>query len=164
LTYNLIQDDHSYKISASHVDRELRIILASLNEANAKGSENVDKMIYLLDYKYTDASLRLDALKGCDLEKAQRLFSVCGEYGFTLYLASMERKVCGTADDDDHNGIHMIDEIIEETLKLTRVVDTDGVVVDTDLHIVEDDILQSDSFEREPNEHDYQGHTGNEGE
>ncbi|THY24800.1 hypothetical protein D6D01_05315 [Aureobasidium pullulans] len=174
LTYNLVQTNFEQFNSAASADRKLRAILTEWNNTIEEEGGETDKMIYQLDHKYTDASIRLNSLKGADLLRAQRLFSVCDQVGFTLYLASLEKQVHGSAEsnnnryfdryDDDEEGsdgeFHAIEDVIDETLKLTRVVDTDGNVVATDLDIEEDDIVQSDPYEdRDPDEDSYEGWT-----
>ncbi|THX79990.1 hypothetical protein D6D04_04863 [Aureobasidium pullulans] len=178
LTYNLVQTDCEQFNSAASADRKLRAILTEWNNTIEEEGGETDKMIYQLDHKYTDASIRLNSLKGADLLRAQRLFSVCDQVGFTLYLASLEKQVHGSAEsnnngyydryDDDEEGsdgeFHAIEDVIDETLKLTRVVDTDGNVIATDLDIEEDDIVQPDPYEdRDPDEDSYEGWTGNAG-
>ncbi|TIA31707.1 hypothetical protein D6C83_07037, partial [Aureobasidium pullulans] len=178
LTYNLVQTDCEQFNSAASADRKLRAILTEWNNTIEEEGGESDKMIYQLDHKYTDASIRLNSLKGADLLRAQRLFSVCDQVGFTLYLASLEKQVHGSAEsnnngyydryDDDEEGsdgeFHAIEDVIDETLKLTRVVDTDGNVIATDLDIEEDDIVQPDPYEdRDPDEDSYEGWTGNAG-
>ncbi|THW42817.1 hypothetical protein D6D21_05681 [Aureobasidium pullulans] len=178
LTYNLVQTDFEQFNSAASADRKLRAILTEWNNTIEEEGGETDKTIYQLDHKYTDASIRLNSLKGADLLRAQRLFSVCDQVGFTLYLASLEKQVHGSAEsnnngyydryDDDEEGsdgeFHAIEDVIDETLKLTRVVDTDGNVIATDLDIEEDDIVQPDPYEdRDPDEDSYEGWTGNAG-
>ena len=178
LTYNLVQTDFEQFNSAASADRKLRAILTEWNNTIEEEGGETDKMIYQLDHKYTDASIRLNSLKGADLLRAQRLFSVCDQVGFTLYLASLGKQVHGSAEsnnngycdryDDDEEGsdgeFHAIEDVIDETLKLTRVVDTDGNVIATDLDIEEDDIVQPDPYEdRDPDEDSYEGWTGNAG-
>ncbi|TIA52683.1 hypothetical protein D6C79_01885 [Aureobasidium pullulans] len=119
LTYNLVQTDFEQFNSAASADRKLRAILTEWNNTIEEEGGETDKMIYQLDHKYTDASIRLNSLKG------------------------------GRS---------------TESTALTRVVDTDGNVIATDLDIEEDDIVQPDPYEdRDPDEDSYEGWTGNAG-
>ncbi|KAG9839049.1 hypothetical protein KCU98_g9897, partial [Aureobasidium melanogenum] len=178
LTYNLTQTNFEHFNSTASAEQKLRGILTEWNKINKNRSGEADKIIYQLDHKYTDASIRLQTLKGSDLLKAQRLFSVGNEMGYALYLASLEKQVHGSAESGDH-GYHSryddeeegsdgefraIEDVLEESLTLTRVVDPDGLVVITDLAIEEEDILQEEPYEdRDPDEHEYEGWTGNAG-
>jgi hypothetical protein len=128
-------------------------------------------MIYRLENNYTDAGIRLDTLKGMDLLRAQRLLSVGDQLGYTLYLANMEKQVhgsveirdrhershyCDSEEDRSDDELHDIEEISEESLKLTRVVDTEGNVLVTDIGIEEMEVLRSDSYrDRDPDAHEY---------
>ncbi|KAI4743900.1 hypothetical protein E4T50_05727 [Aureobasidium sp. EXF-12298] len=178
LTYNLIQTDYEHFNSTASAEQKLRGILTEWNKINKNASGEADRIIYQLDHKYTDASIRLHTLKGSDLLKAQRLFSVGNQMGYALYLASLEKQVHGSAEsgyhgyrsryDDEEEGsdgeFHAIEDVLEESLTLTRVVDPDGLVVITDLAIEEEDILQEEPYEdRDPDEHEYEGWTGNAG-
>ncbi|KAG9713792.1 hypothetical protein KCU73_g16412, partial [Aureobasidium melanogenum] len=178
LTYNLIQTDYEHFNSTASAEQKLRGILTEWNKIKKNASSEADRIIYQLDHKYTDASIRLQTLKGSDLLKAQRLFSVGNQMGYALYLASLEKQVHGSAEsgyhgyrshyDDEEEGsdgeFHAIEDVFEESLTLTRVVDPDGLVIITDLAIEEGDILQEEPYEdRDPDEHEYEGWTGNAG-
>jgi hypothetical protein len=128
-------------------------------------------MIYRLDHNYTDAGIRLDTLKGMDLLRAQRLLSVGDQLGYTLYLADMEKQAHGSVEiryryershyydseaDRSDDELHDIQEIFEESPKLTRVVDTEGNVLVTNVDLEEGEVLRSDSYEdRDPDAHEY---------
>lgn len=175
LTYNLIQTNFEHFNSTASAEQKLHTILTKWNKVNRSGSGEADRIIYQLEHKYTDASIRLQTLKGSDLLKAQRLFSVGNQMGYTLYLASVEKQVHGSAesghrgyysryhDEEDSDGeFHAIEDVLEDSLTLTRVVDPDGFVVVTDLAIEEEDILQAEPYEdRDLDEHEYEGWTGN---
>ena len=132
-------------------------------------------MIYQLEYKYPDTSIRLNTLKGMDLLRAQRLSSVGDQLGYTLYLANSEKQVHGYGesdgydtyyDDNDERSsddeVHPIIDVTEESLKLTTVVDTDGNIVVTDLNIEDENVLPWEGYEdRDPDRHEYDRWEGN---
>jgi len=127
-------------------------------------------MIYQLGHKYTGASISLNDLKGLDLLRAQRLLSVGDQLDYTLYLAKLEKRVQGSAEpkyrerwdeyeyeEDSDDGPHAIEEILEESLQLTEVFDTDGNVLVTGIDIEEIDTRGALSYQdREPDEHEYE--------
>jgi len=125
-------------------------------------------MIYQLKHKYTGASISLNDLQGLDLLRAQRLLSVGDQLDYTLYLAKLEKRVEGSAEpryherwdeyeEDSDDGPHAIEEILEESLQLTEVFDTDGKVLVTGIDVEEMDIRGALSYQdREPNEHEYE--------
>ncbi|KAK5134947.1 hypothetical protein LTR08_005898 [Meristemomyces frigidus] len=145
--------------------------------------ESEDKLaIYMLEHKYTDASISLRTLKGSDLARAQAVQHFAEKHGLVLYLASMERYVTGGVEDDgdsddgygyrgrkrrgysDHGGNHTIAEEVDRTLTLTHVIDVDGQEVLAKISIEEHFIIQDAPFDnREPDEEDYEGFTGNAG-
>jgi hypothetical protein len=60
------------------------------------------------------------------------------------------------SDQNSDDELHDIQEIFEESLKLTRVVDTDGNVLVTGIDIEEEEVLRSDTYEdRDPDAHEY---------
>jgi hypothetical protein len=202
LIYNLVNLAFpSESLSAASVCNDSRILSAVLRcwrKEIAYGGTTPDELIYMLEHKYTNASLKLNALKGADLLKARFLKDVCAQTGFGFFLASLERMVAGSAeesdddrrysyrryrpcgyrrhccdyDDEDENGgdgyrggyFHTIEEEFERVLKLTRVVDLEGNEVGRDFNIEEENIVQEQPFEdRDPDQEDYQGYTGNAG-
>lgn len=59
---------------------------------------------------------------------------------------------------------HEIIEECDKSLELKRIVDFDGQVVGTEFDVDEDNIIQDEPFkDREPDEEDFEGYTGNEG-
>ncbi len=158
-----------------------------------KGTNNPhqihNQLIYVLDHQYTDASLHVDTLKGADLIKARCLRQVCKETNFCFYLASLERKVFGSAEDDGPDGWddyyrddydeddednesdddkgpsdhHSLVEELDRSLQLLNVIDCDGKKLPGRVHFYEDDVIPEDAFAREPDDEEYEGFTGNEG-
>ncbi|CAD0084108.1 unnamed protein product, partial [Aureobasidium vineae] len=93
----------------------------------------------------------IDMLSGDLMEDLREYFD---EINITGRFATM-RKLDQVVDPQD---------VLEESLKLTRVVDADGNVIVTDLEVDECDVLQSESYDdRDPDEHEYEGWTGNAG-
>ena len=139
LVYNLIHDSHVSSPSAALTVGErnaLENVLQWWHKASKEGKHKVPKsLVYSLDYQYTDASLSLQALKGEDRVKAEYLRETCAEAGVCFYLASMEHMKHGSAeennyyDDYDHSEEgqsahhHYIEDVMEESLSLKRVVD-----------------------------------------
>lgn len=154
---------------------------------------DLEQAIYLLEHKYKQLNLSIESLKGADRIRAQELLSICDDYGYTFYLANMEREVTGQAYEDDYghdfsendddeeedededdedeednsqysgDSCHHIWDICGDSLNLIRVVDAEGNEVFRDIPIDEKDIVQIHPFKRKPNESKYEGYTGNEG-
>jgi hypothetical protein len=143
---------------------------------NLETSKMPTKLAFLLEHRYTKASLCYNGLKGQDRQVVAHLREACREFGFYLYLASFEREVYGACDEDDGYGdwdddgnddggnFHAITEDISISASLSKVVDLDGVEVDKDLEFDEKDFIQKEPFENKaPDAEDYSGYTGNEG-
>lgn len=140
--------------------------------------------MYLLDYQYTHANLKLSCLKNEDLDRALALRQACERVGFCFYLASLERKVWGGVyeeydypryrssyrdeeeceTDGSEGEFHTIEDIIDDDYCLVSVFDHYGGKILTRVPISIDNIVQENPFEAEPpDEEDYQGFTGNQG-
>ncbi|KAG9837886.1 hypothetical protein KCU98_g10477, partial [Aureobasidium melanogenum] len=161
------------------------------HEDTQKSGPDLKQAIYLLEHKYTQSNLKVESLKHADRLCAKELLSICDDYGYTFYLASLEREVTGQAyendynhdfsendddeeedkddeDDEDNsqysgNSYHHIWDICDDSLKLTCVVDDEGHEVFKDIPVEEKDIVQLHPFKRKPNKSEYKGYTGNEG-
>lgn len=177
LNYNILQVDSNHFNSAARGERKLRAILTEWNRTIQQGASQTDKMIYQLDHKYTDPSVRLSTLRGTDLLRAQRLLSVGDSLGYTLYLANSEKQLHGYAEthgydsysryDDYDEGssddeFHAIQSVTEESLELTTVFDIDGTVIMTGLDIEEENVLPWEVYEdRDPDRHEFDRWEGN---
>ncbi|KAI9706510.1 MAG: hypothetical protein M1836_003516 [Candelina mexicana] len=178
LTYNLIDTAPGIPQSAASQDHEklkLRNIL-TLWKTSWDDSEHMacpDKLAYMLDHKYTNASLRIDQLKGSDLLRARYLKEVCTETDICFFLANIERSVDGEVESDGEdipykdkpcNGLHHeIFDIFDDKLMLQHVVELDGSGVAKDLTLEESDIVQEEPFATGPDHEDFSGWTGNDG-
>ena len=162
LTFNLVQTGPVIRRSPTDhdgLDANLKSTMLQWSQSDA-----CSYLIYLLDHKYTEASLSLDRLKGIDSVRVHRVAVLAENYNFRCYLASVEKVVFGGAEEFSRFGDpHEIFDVCESTLELKRMVDLDGKVVETDVPVDEEDFVQDMPFDREPDEEDYQGYTGNEG-
>ncbi|KAK7696246.1 hypothetical protein QCA50_000899 [Cerrena zonata] len=105
LAYNLVHTKQSLRpVLSSNNDfiDGVRNALISWNECEEDGIPTPEKLVYLLDHKYSQANLRAGALKGADDHKVSILAAVAEELGFNLGLASVEFHLSGAGDDDCH--------------------------------------------------------------
>jgi hypothetical protein len=79
------------------------IYSTSTKDDVVRPASNVKQAIYLLEHKYTQSNLSIESLKDADRLRAKELLSICDDYGFTLYLANLEREVMGQADENDQS-------------------------------------------------------------
>jgi hypothetical protein len=96
-----------------------------------------------------------------------------GRYGYGRYRRGYEEgedEGEESDDQDDEHGYgdggsehHSIDEVIEDTMLLVRIVNLDGIKVATNIEIDKGCFIQKDVFDREPDDEEFSGYTGNEG-
>ena len=171
LTYNLVQSASNVPISPfSSCDATARLgaLFRLWNDHLLKKQSNPTRlMAYVLQHRYTEANLTLHHLKGQDRAKAEIVREACANHGIDFYLANLEYLKTGGCEgsgyDDEDVGFHLIDEILCTETHLRAVFRLDGRKFAEEVTINESDIIQDDAFEREPDDEDYNGFTGNEG-
>ncbi|RYP23035.1 hypothetical protein DL765_001290 [Monosporascus sp. GIB2] len=175
--------------SATSLLRESRVLHPALESwlRDVKtGRRKVTPLYYVLDHKYTEANISLQALKTTDRVRVEVLLAACLELGFDLFLTTLEKTETGTAEeeygygrygkysryddcydededeeDSDSDGHHAIDDVTEVNYYSKGIFDLKGNKVASSIPFDEDDIIQEDAFEDEPDEEDYEGYMGN---
>ena len=102
LMYNLVHTTSALRPSLGETNdivRRLKHVLKSWKQAEG---DVPTKLVYLLDHKYSQASLRGSALKGLDAQKLAILDLLGEQYGFYLGLANVCCTLSGSADDDGY--------------------------------------------------------------
>ncbi|KAL8811889.1 MAG: hypothetical protein Q9200_001444 [Gallowayella weberi] len=187
LVYNVINNtpghDQSASLAIAQKQKLSNVLCGWHRAASIEGMEVPEALVYKLDHQYTDAHLKLQALKGLDRVKAEYLRETCENADICFYLASMEFRKEGSAEDDSYggrykrryyddfdsdesasSGIHTLEDILEEEITLKRITDLDGNILAMDLELYDEDlIVQEGAFEREPDHEDYEGYTGSAG-
>ena len=101
LSYNLVHTTTALRpalaTNASLMDKLSRVLLAWRDDAHGRAPE---KILYLLEHKYSEANLRAGALKGADAQKVAILEVLAKKHGFSLGLANAHCRLSGYADDD----------------------------------------------------------------
>ncbi|KAF9885296.1 hypothetical protein FE257_013013 [Aspergillus nanangensis] len=138
-------------------------------------------LIYVLEHQYTEAQLSFARLKGVDRQRLAELQNACQKADFVILLANIEKNVTGGVDEskrgdyggyyggyDDSpsvnsDGVHSIQDIIECSLELSHVVNSQDQVVGTHVPFVEKMLVPADVLNRSPDEEEFGGYTGNEG-
>ncbi|KAG9009076.1 hypothetical protein FRB90_008571 [Tulasnella sp. 427] len=174
--------ESGYRLALSytlvHTTKSLRPVLTDTSEPIAKirhvllsWRQNLNddfpppkKIIYLLEHKYSAANCNGSAMKGKDAHVVAVLESICSDIGFRLGLALIECYVKEEAYDE---------EDWTRTMKITKLVSLDGVLLKEDLELEEKDensnkaeFIPCDlrvSVERGPiDEEETEGYHGNE--
>lgn len=136
--------------------------------------------------KYTESSLGLACLKGADKARMAALQHFSKRYEYEIFLATMEHYRVGEPEnsydpydhyggrrgywdddddeDDDPDRYEPIVDVMNSETKLKRLVSLDGSLVLADVDLDDEAIVQDEPFEdRMPDQHEYQGFTGNAG-
>lgn len=109
LSYNLIHTTKALRpalsSSSALVDRLTRIFGAW--QAREDGGEDVpEKIVCLLEHKYSQANLSGGALKGGDAQRVAMIDTAAKRHRFGMGFASAECHLFGTADDEDEDGYY----------------------------------------------------------
>lgn len=174
LTFNLVHRGPSGipNLKSGNVQHEILKNVLSKWRLNRDSLQ--DHLVYMLKHEYTDANLTLSHLKSQDYHQASALANAAREVGYEMFLCNIERRISGSADDDEwgyspysrgsSSGPHQIIEVSEDMIKLTKVVHPDGTAYLKNVEIKEADFVQADPFKgRDADDEDYEGWTGNEG-
>jgi hypothetical protein len=181
ITYNLVYAGPGTGQLAADLGNEKRALqgLMASWKASYDGREHgcPNMLAYMIEYKYTDANLRMQQLKGNDRLRVEHLKDVCAQNGFLVWLANIEYVIDGECLDEgddwyelywkarrgEEPTCHTIQEVHEKSLGLTRVVDLDGSQITENVPLNEDDIVQQEPFSGDPHDEDWSGPTGNQG-
>ncbi|KAF7789412.1 hypothetical protein EIP86_000356 [Pleurotus ostreatoroseus] len=184
LSYNLVHTTKALRPALSGNNRVFLAIRQVLVAWKSGARQDVpEKILYLLDHKYSQANLRGSALKGSDAQRVAILDTLGKQLGFKLGLASVECHVTGAADDDgggyygrrncywdeeserDDDMLGFM-EICDTMMSLTNFVNLDGVQVADEIEIsgttktIPDDLEESVRSGAH-DEQEYEGYMGN---
>ncbi len=130
-------------------------------------SEDMSKMVVVLEHQYTRHGLTLDALKGVDRARAEALFLAAEQTGFAAHLALLTRWEFGSADGGPSgpNGGHEMCEVIDYSQTLDSWSDREGKRVQLGkIDALDREIIIKQTFrESEADQEDFEGFTGNAG-
>ncbi|EQB54196.1 hypothetical protein CGLO_06000 [Colletotrichum gloeosporioides Cg-14] len=180
LTYNLALDPSRPLPSAGLRRAETQKLRHSLRKwlnGSVPGKSDTDHLYYRLDHEYTEANISMAALKGRDYAVVQTLDDLSTELEFDVFLAALELKEEGTVEydhggyrykdddwDDDDEGWHELEDVIESHERVKLLVGVHGRPVMRDIKFEVEHALDSDDFWVDaPQEEDYQGFMGNSG-
>lgn len=166
LTYNLVYVGAGAPPNLAVMETQmagLRSDLKLWKSASRWGHDVPTHLVYLLEHKYTEANLKLSALKKNDLARAQCLQGLSRELDLVCYLATVERMVDGDCDGYGYGMSHDIDEENDSTITLKHVAQLDGQVFGKDVDLEPNNIVQTNPWDdRDPDDEDHEGYTGNE--
>ncbi|KAJ3957657.1 hypothetical protein N0V92_005758 [Colletotrichum tropicale] len=178
LTYNLTLDPSRSLPSAGLRRAETQKLRHSLRKwlnGSVPGKSDTDHLYYRLDHEYTESNISMAALKGRDYAVVQTLDDLSTELEFDVFLAALELKEEGTVEydhggyrykdddwDDDDEGWHELEDVIESHERVKLLVGVHGRPVMRDIKFEVEHALDSNDFWVDaPQEEDYQGFMGN---
>lgn len=147
--------DHKYtdaKLRLDHLKGIDRLKAGPLHAA----CENNDFCFFLANLEHTQAGGCEESYDPYDHYGGRRGYNWRGDDS----SEDEEEEEDSEAGDGDH---HALDEIYDTTLELRTLFRANGEQVATSIEIEEADIVQEDSFDRDPHDEDYEGYTGNAG-
>ncbi|KAI1768080.1 hypothetical protein GGR53DRAFT_525222, partial [Hypoxylon sp. FL1150] len=152
LTYNIIHVGGT-RMSAGLVGEQTSHVRCLLSRWKTE-LPKTKKLIYMLDHKYTQASLSLKNLKGRDKGVCHSLYETALHGQFAIFLAQMNRSEYGM---DGYNDYDMD----EGTTNLEQIKTCDGFTICEEAYVKEQEILSTDVWDRNPDSEDEAEHTGN---
>ncbi|EKM60042.1 uncharacterized protein PHACADRAFT_138464 [Phanerochaete carnosa HHB-10118-sp] len=133
LSYNLIHTTQALRPAvAPNVGITSR--LSKVLEAWQKdeGEDAPQKLVCLLDHKYSHANFHAGALKGADAQKAAVLSALAAQHSFALGLANVRCRFAGSADDEFGRGRYGrvgFEEIQDQEVCVEHLVDMQGTLI-----------------------------------
>lgn len=172
LSYNLIHTTTALRPAvssdASFVEEALRILNAW---SESSSPDTPEKLLYLLDHRYSLANLRGSALKGVDDVKVALLQQITQQAGFSLGMATVVCTLRGAANDSgggwgrrervEFEEIESRDISIEEFVDLEGVKISDRLDVDEDTELIPADRLAEIVDSGKYDDQEYEGYMGN---
>lgn len=193
LTFNMVMSEpQNTALPAAEVVLQQPLLDRALKAWTYHGDPQED-LLFALEHKYTEASLKASSLKAADRARVTALQRYAGQYQYDIFLATMEHYRRGHAEEndydpyergtmygcdwdddereyddygygDDADGLHGIEDIVESETQLKHVVDLDGTLLLKDVDVDEEQVINLDPYEdRDPDAHEYEGFTGNAG-
>lgn len=163
------------------VSNLLRNWVAAEKKAAAKDEPAPPKLAVLLDHKYSQAGLIRDTLKGVDAAQADVLFAAARDAGCDASLALVTYWESGLAepdggydfgrrgwhddDDSEDDGDYIMQEVYDHSLKAEHFSDPEGAPLAFGwIPFDEEEIVSKEPLnERDADEQDFEGYTGNAG-
>lgn len=155
LTYHIIRES-GHRMSAGLVGEESNQLRRLLKKWYGFDHRLGNKLVYLLEHKYTESSLSLDNLKGRDKAVCQSLYEACLEFEFPIFLARMTRTTeAPDRDDSEYDP--------EYSNKFKEVKNCEGYTIFRSGEIYDEHILGADNLRyRRADSEDEGTFTGNE--
>lgn len=156
LIYNIIQAGAGPK-SAGFLSEQCERLCSALARLSQDSCGPPSRLLYLLSHKYSQASLRINQLKGRDRAVAHVLEEACARNGYYLFLCNLTKVENANEDDYDYYG--------DSPQQAMDIVTTcDGQMFASGLEFDKEHILGYDPYHDRDADSQSEGEdTGNEG-
>ncbi|KAI3391104.1 hypothetical protein diail_7955 [Diaporthe ilicicola] len=152
MTYNLVQQGGPAPSAGVLMNQQAQLKGLLVQSTSPLASKK--KVIYRLDYKYSESSLSIQNLKGRDAQTSRCLKQACQETGLCLLLALMTRR---ESEEDEYYGCG------ENTLQLDYVANLEGNRIAKSVDAEMSEILGPNPYkDRDADSEDAGDFTGNE--
>ncbi|KAI1433390.1 hypothetical protein GGR50DRAFT_504883 [Xylaria sp. CBS 124048] len=161
LIYNIIRTNNGAS-SARSLVRQDQMLQGALAKLNTRDS-TLERLLYFLEFKYSQANLRMDHLKGRDRAICHALRAACTNNGWYLFLANVTKR--RLEDDEDPTERYSDEE--EDSMDTTLIADTiatcSGDIVVSHVELRRGDILGPNPYADRAADSESEGSfTGNE--
>lgn len=159
LIYNILRtsDGASSAGFLTNQDQKMQNAIARLN----LHPPTPKRLLYLLDHKYSQTSLRIDHLKGRDRAVGQTLKEACAKNGWYMFLCDVTKTSSDVGYDDYYDDG---DEDDGPELAIDTIATCSGQIFASNIELQDEDILGFDPYsERDADSESGGEYTGNEG-
>ncbi|KAI0436278.1 hypothetical protein F4803DRAFT_241297 [Xylaria telfairii] len=159
LIYNILRtsDGTSSAGFLAKQDQKMQNAIASLN----LHPPTPKRLLYLLDHKYSQTSLRIDHLKGRDRAVGQTLKEACTRNGWYMFLCNITKTSSDVRYDDYYDSG---DEDKGPELAIDTIATCSGQIFASNIELQDEDILGLDPYSNRDADSESEGEdTGNEG-
>ncbi|KAI0911327.1 hypothetical protein F4823DRAFT_560976 [Ustulina deusta] len=160
LIYNIIQTGDG-ATSADFLAKQDKKLHSAITKLHLY-SPPPKRLLYILDHKYSQTSLRVDHLKGRDRAVGQTLQEACTMNGYYMFLCNVTKR--SSDDDYDYDGFYNDDEDRGPELAMDTVTTRNGQIFASNVELDKRDILGPDPYSKREADSESEGEeTGNEG-
>ena len=158
-----VLDDHK-----QNLDKVLVRWSKQDREVESHSGRVYEKLVYVLEHKYSEANIGLEQFTGKDKLRTRYLLEACLKQGFCLYFAGFEYSEDGQGKEDRSLGYPVIDAdyyeftIVDQSYwSLRSVFQYDGKQIAESVDLEEEDLVDNVDFTGIiPDEQDFHGYCG----
>lgn len=149
LSYNLMHTAKSVRPALSTNDKVITRLANLLQRwQEDTGDNSPEKLVYILEHKYSQANLHAGALKGSDAQKTTVLEMLAKQHDFDMGLATADCRLVGFADEFEQWGARWGDRcfgvINNVQIGIEHFVDLEGKMLSPELEYKNAEIIPAD--------------------